>query len=322
MNTIPEINRDIIVFMKFGSNLYGTNTPNSDIDYAGVYMPSLTDDLLLGRIKPSISFSTKKGDGKNTQDDIDNKIYSLHHFIDLSCKGETAALDMLHAPDEMILQTSGIWKDITRNREKFYTKNLGAFLGYARKQASKYGIKGSRLNAAKEFAELLRVYEYDTKMFEIWDKIKSNDHVVFIGPNENKVQQVEVCGRIFQDRYKTGYVLDIMEKIIKNYGHRAELAARNEGVDWKAVSHALRASYQIIEVLTEKTITFPLKEAKYIKEVKSGVLDYASEVSPKLESLISMVEELSSKSDLPEKVNKEYWDNFIVDNIVEYYGIF
>ena len=31
---------NIIVLMKFGSHLYGTNTENSDTDLKGIYMPT------------------------------------------------------------------------------------------------------------------------------------------------------------------------------------------------------------------------------------------------------------------------------------------
>lgn len=77
-------------------------------------------------------------------DDVDVEIYSLHYFIHLACQGETVALDMLHAPDEMIEVSSPLWEEIVKLRDRFYTKNLRAFIGYARRQAAKYGINGTR----------------------------------------------------------------------------------------------------------------------------------------------------------------------------------
>jgi len=56
---------------------------------------------------------------------------------------------MLHALDSMILETSAIWQAIINERRRFYSKRLDSFVNYARKQASMYGIKGSRLQAAK-----------------------------------------------------------------------------------------------------------------------------------------------------------------------------
>lgn len=117
-----------IVKMIFGSHLYGLNTESSDKDYKGIFLPS-KEEILLGKIPKTIDLSTNKTNQKNSKEDIDVEYYSLHYFIKLACMGETAALDMLHAPENMLVETSDIWKEIIKNREKFYTKNLKAFVG-------------------------------------------------------------------------------------------------------------------------------------------------------------------------------------------------
>ena len=304
-----------IVKLQFGSHLYGTNTPESDMDYKGVFLPTI-DEVFLNRVPKSINMNTKKNDSeKNTKDDIDFEIYSLHYFIQLACEGQTVALDMLHAPDSMTLETSDIWKEIVKNRHRFYTKNLKAFIGYARKQAAKYGIKGSRLNAAKEMMDLLASTSEEKRISDIWDKLPIGEHIHIIEPNPHNIEQVQVCGRIIQATSRVKYALEIVKTFYDNYGARAKKAAKNENIDWKAVSHAIRAAYQLEEVLEDGTITFPLKEAKYVKQVKMGNLDYQTNVAVRLESLMDEVESLSLKSDLPEKVNRSFWDDFIINVI-------
>ena len=59
---------------------------------------------------------------------------ALHYFIKLASEGQTVALDMLHAPKEMLLKTSDIWEELTANKDKFYTKNLKTFISYARRK--------------------------------------------------------------------------------------------------------------------------------------------------------------------------------------------
>ena len=146
---------NIIVKMRFGSHLYGTNTEDSDEDFKGIFMP-IKEQIYLGRIPKCYSENTKIGGGKNTSEDTDTEIYSLHYFLKLACEGQTVALDMLHATDDMILETSNIWKEIVAKKELFYTKNMQAFLGYAIKQAGKYSCKGSRLNNIEQVLNILK----------------------------------------------------------------------------------------------------------------------------------------------------------------------
>ena len=308
-------NEKTIVKMLFGSHLYGTNTTDSDMDYKGIFLPT-KEQVFLGKIPKSYNNAKKKAEGeKNTADDIDIEIYSLHYFIKLACEGQTVALDMLHAPADMILEKSDIWDAIVVNREKFYTKNLKAFVGYARKQASRYGIRGGRINAAQSVVNHLKDYYPDTKMSDAWDWLPIIEHCYMIEDNPQGIRQYQVCGKIIQETVRVGYVLDILEKFLNVYGERAKLAAENKGIDFKAVSHALRAAYQVKELLTENTITFPLKEASFLKEVKQGKLDYLTEVAPKLESLMDEVEILSENSTLPAKPDRKFWDQFIIDTI-------
>lgn len=303
---------DLIVKMKFGSHLYGTNTKDSDVDYKGVFLPS-KQEVLLNAVPKCRSFSTNNDLKKNSPDDIDEEIYSLHYFLKLACDGQTVAMDMLHAPDELILQSSDIWRNIVEQRNRFYTKNLNSFINYARRQASKYGIKGSRLNAASQVLSFLRSNNPEGRLRDVWDQLPRNDYCHDIGIDPNGMRQYQVCGKTFQESSSIGYVLPIISKFYDDYGHRAKLAADNKNIDWKAISHALRAAIQTKEILLDGTINYPLKDAPFLLEVKSGHLDYANEVAPKLESLMDEVQGLVNESDLPDKVDLEYWNNFLCE---------
>lgn len=303
----------LIVKMKFGSHLYGTDTPESDTDYKGVFMPT-KEEIYLNRVPKSISIKTKQNsNAKNTAEDIDTEIYSLHYFIHLACEGEMVALDMLHAPVNMLVEYRPLWLGIIGQRDRFYTKNLKAFVNYARKQASKYGVKGSRLNDAKNVLDFLMRFDVPkAKISQIWSCLPEGEHIFKHPPNENGERMYEVCGRKFGERVEVRYAIDIVKRFHDNYGERARKAANNEGIDWKAVSHAFRAAYQVKQILTEGKIIFPLKEAEILKKIKAGEYDYQSIVAPWLDELITEVEELSEKSPLPMHVNRKYWDEYIM----------
>jgi predicted nucleotidyltransferase len=303
--------QEIIVEMKFGSHLYGTNTPQSDLDIKGIYLPTF-EDVVLGKVKKSITENTKSDNSKNSKDDVDKEYYSLHYFLKLACQGQTVALDMLHAPPEMIIQKSVIWNQIVKKKELFYTRNLKAFVGYARNQASKYGIKRSRLDSAKKILDILISYPINTKLKELWSVLPTTEHSFHTGKNKNGLLQYSICGKTIQETMKVEYAYAIIKNYHDEYGKRAELARDNKGVDFKAVSHAIRSALQVKELLLDGTITFPLKDAKYIKAIKNGELHYADVVAPRLEQLMDEVSELSEKSSYPDKADTLFWDNFIV----------
>lgn len=299
----------------FGSQLYGCANENSDTDFKGVFLPT-KEQVYLNKIPKSYNNTKKKEQGqKNTSDDIDIEMYSLHYFIKLACEGQTVALDMLHAPLDMLVETSKIWEYIYSNRKKFYTKNIKAFVGYARGQVARYNCKGSRLNAAEDVIKFLSNFNSDDRLNSIWSELPINENCHMLLDNKDGIKQYQVCGKIIQDTSGIGYFKDILQRFVDNYGARAKLAAQSNNLDWKAISHALRTVYEIKELLTDNTITFPLKNAEFIKKVKNGELDYTTEVSPILDKLMDEVEVLSQNSTLPEKPDYKFWDNFIITTL-------
>jgi hypothetical protein len=296
--------------MKFGSHLYGTHTEHSDVDYKGVFLPG-KEEILLNKIPKCRSFSTGNGLEKNNPDDVDEEIYSLHYFLKLACEGRVVAIDMLHATEEMLIQSSDIWRNIIGQRHRFYTKSLNSFVLYARRQASKYGIKGSRLNAAAQVLTVLKSNDPKSRLRDIWYQLPRGEHCHDIGADPNGMRQYQVCGKIFQESSAVGHVLPIMGKFYDDYGERAKQAVENKNIDWKAISHAMRAAIQTKEIIKFGTIRYPLKDAPFLLDVKSGRLDYAREVAPLLEALMDEVEQLVDESNLPEAVDVSYWDNFI-----------
>jgi hypothetical protein len=325
MKTTEKINEltkylHIIFLCKFGSHLYGTNTKSSDEDYKGIFLPT-REQCFLNRIPKSITYNSKKNDEeKNSAEDIDIEIYSIHYYLDLLKKGDTGALDILHAwsNNDSIMQHDSVFLDLYDNRSDFYTTNLRAFVGYCRTQAAKYGVKGSRLNDSKVVIDYLksRINAGKTiRLEDIWDSLPTGDHLKKIPDDpENGFQfpMYDVCNRKLQSTVTIQYAYDVIEKFYLAYGERAQKAAENKGIDWKAVSHALRCAYQMRSLYREGDIIFPLKEADELLRVKNGECDYMTEVAPKLESLMDEVEDLCAKSNLPKKVDSKKWDEWIL----------
>lgn len=316
---------NVIVKMIHGSHLYGLNTEDSDIDYKGVFLPALKDIVQLNPTH-EVRHSTGSDTEKNTSDDIDTDFYSLQKFLKMACDGETIAIDMLFAPDEMILESSQIWEDVRNNRHRLLTKNMKAFLGYCKRQAAKYGVCGSRLDAIEQTLKFLRKKESqfvcrldDTISTEIGIEDLAASYPDYIkimngfykGNKFVDKKMLEVCGAKYDFSCKISYVIESLQKKYDAYGERAKQAKENKGINWKAVSHAMRAGLQLKEIYETGDLRYPLKDADYLLKIKRGELDYTTEVAPALEELIDEVERLAAESDYPEKVDREIWEGFI-----------
>jgi hypothetical protein len=69
-----------------------------------------------------------------------------------------------------------------------------------------------------------------------------------------------------------------------------------------------KSALEVKELLSEEFVTFPLKEAEYVKSVKSGTVPVET-VLAFLEQLLDEVDSLLTKSELPEKVDQKLVDN-------------
>lgn len=293
----------------FGSRLYGTATPTSDVDVRGVFMPS-KKDILLGRIP-----RTNKDNAGN---DEDFELYSLHHFLKLACEGQTVAFDMLWTPmNQVELGEAGhIWESLVERRDKFLSKRMNAFIGYARGQAAKYSLKGERLNKLTAFLGVLKPANGDIPLGYYLQDYALGLPLMYDDERTNVqgVMEIQICGKWFGATTQVKYVRESLETTLKAYGERAHAAASDGGIDWKAMSHAVRVSIELRDLLTEGQIHFPLQEAGLLVAIKTGQLTLEN-VQALLDTLLEQVEELAAKSALPEQVNREYWDKWLESTI-------
>lgn len=318
----------ILCKIKHGSHLYGTNTPESDLDYKGVYLPTF-EQVIRGDFKDEIDLSTNKSSTKNTRDDVDEQYISLQKFLKMAYSGETIAIDMLHANNECTLVTSPEWEFIQANRSKFYTQSMKSFLGYCKRQAAKYGIKGSRIDAIEQVKKyLLKVQERHSSSVKLnYDPLTMMglegvalavpEHVQVVDhfyKNDKRVDKLMlvVCESKYEFTMKVSDVIISLDKKLQGYGNRAQLARENNGVDWKAISHAFRAGYQLQEIYTTGDLVFPLAEKEFVSAIKQGKLSL-NDVQVQLEELIESVERLANASTLPEQADREFFEKYLTN---------
>jgi len=132
---------------------------------------------------------------------------------------------------------------------------MKAFLGYCRKQASKYGVKGSRLKSMEDVLTVLHSVLLvnpearmdENPMLEFHLQCVAEDHPgkVAVKPGFYKGSKfvnkkiVEVCDAKYDFTTKISYVVDSLQKKYNAYGHRAQLAKTNNVTDNVAIDRVL-----------------------------------------------------------------------------------
>lgn len=124
---------DLALFVRAGSHAYGTDRPDSDDDYRGVYVAPTTDLYRLSR--PAESFDRQ---------DPDTTLYELAKFAKLAAACNPTALEILWA-EPLHLTDAG--RRLRLHRNIFLSRRaLKTYGGYAHQQLAKAtkGIGGSR----------------------------------------------------------------------------------------------------------------------------------------------------------------------------------
>src|SRR5690606_12897357 len=154
------------------------------------------------------------------------------------------ALDMLFAPGSAWTgDPSWQWGEIRENRDRLLTRKSLSFIGYAQRQANKYGIKGSRVAAARGALALLDEgiaahggnARLETLHSESRSMIEENEHMGLVGDvtaQGREIHRWEVCGRKMPYTASILNARDIMARIVDEYGRRALMAESQQGVDW------------------------------------------------------------------------------------------
>jgi predicted nucleotidyltransferase len=321
-------NVELVYLTKFGSHLYGTDTINSDTDYKGIFLPS-KDQCILQNVPKSINFSTGKNNSKNTNEDVDINLWSLQYFLKLVSKGETNAIDLLYSftYPEMIQYKDYRMNNIFNNHKKLFSiKNCNAYIGYALGQAKKYGIKGTKVGVLKNVFNYIKNNinndsmnkKLDIIMDDINDKC-GNGNVCFIKnissdkKSDRSTRSLVICGKVHMGTITIDEFCKRIEKEYKKYGDRARQAEKNEGIDWKAISHAMRALYQMESLIKNDHILYPLYQKNHLKEIKQGFYSFniiEKEIINYIDKIDSM---LKNSDDLHHNLDQKFVNKTILN---------
>lgn len=307
--------RAVLFKTMFGSRLYGTNTPSSDIDWKEIFLPAI-GNLLIGKKPTNIVVSTGGDQVRNTKDDVDYEYIPIQVFANDYIGGQTYAVE---------LAFSVLSEEFTANQEvysmafldfvhelteRYTTSNIKAMIGYAMNQAQIYGIKGTRLASVRKFTEKLN-YELTSGNVKGDDKlavlepwiIENGDKYMFMTTFENmdkNLPGVSVLEKIYPLSITVQEAFDRTMAAKAKYGSRAESAENAQGVDWKATAHAVRITMQAIDLLKNHKLVFPFPKEKVelLLSIKHGERTFA-EVEALLTSLFEELDQVKEETTLP-----------------------
>lgn len=293
-----SINARLLYLVFFGSALYGTDTATSDIDVKGIFAPHV-DRLLLGDNTNSIHSTTGDSSRRNSPEDVDMELWSLGHWLlNLLKKGDTGAVDLLFSfthQDCILYKAPGMdW--IFRNTNRLLNSTLTEVAcGYALHQAKKYGIKGSRLGLFRKISQWLEAHQSispSARLSEIMPELIDtfgNEPFFSYG-----CTYIVTGGKTHISTIRIAEFAKRIELEKAKYGDRADAALRNDGVDFKALSHALRATGQIEELFKTGSINYPLTFAQNLLSVKQAKLPW-TEVEAMILAAIERMEKFQAK---------------------------
>jgi len=313
--------RTIILETRIGSHLYGTNRPDSDEDYQGIFIPSREDLLGVQNCSAEWSMNEKKSDTiQNQKGDVDRKFYSLKRFMHLAAEGQPGQLELFFATPASVISYDPIWSKILDNIGLFLCrKSIVPFIGFAMSQAYKATMKGETLlliqdiiahfdsTYPKGIPNALTIKAAIPRPFSsgehLWVSVTSQSALKVI-TNLQGFTTVEIGGRNYDINLKLKTFVANLKELEARYGKRSRAAADNK-YDYKSLMHAYRLLGEAEELLKTGKITFPLppERVEFLKSVRAGTcgeLDHWAILTNQIDHLRQEVE---PKSFLPEEAD-------------------
>lgn len=322
----------VVYLTKSGSKLYGTDTPTSDTDYKGVFVPSRLS-VTLKKDLPFFVNDSNTSKEKNGVDDIDFTVHSIYEFFNQLVRSETGGVDLLFSmwrEDTIVFEDKEFTDLMKKNYELFLNKHMKSFIGYALGQTKKFGIKGARYDELDRFVTWLRamneqVVVKNAKLGDYTEDIRKHieieqyKYIKFMmapGPRGNSTQKeieyLTVLGKMFAGAITFEFALERIELLYGQFGNRTKTVAQTlSKTDFKALSHSLRIAREVVELLETGFIKFPLKDADELREIKNGNAD-VEETIEKVQVALERVDQLLEVSELPKEPDEKEVEDLLL----------
>lgn len=302
---------NLILKYSVGSKLYGTDTPESDTDFAGIFIADRKIYYGLSDVREvDMSIVSKLNSGKNDKNAIDVKIYEIRKFVKLALDNNPNIIEQLFVPSENAIFSNKFGQNLLNIRSLFPSQLAKQkFLGYAFSQKHKMRIKAENMTGLEEALNHLVVL--DPKTYIIENKPYLEGHSV----GKWGKKHVLIGDLHIQLNVQVKRAVEQIFNRVKKFGSRKKLIDEF-GYDTKFASHLIRLMYEGIELLMTGKLEFPLNHADTIKDIKQGKwkLDEVLKYSEELEDVMNTL-----KPVVPKKPNRDLIERNMIEIITEFH---
>jgi len=308
MYEIEMAEKNKILDLICGSNLYGTNDKNSDKDYVSIFIPDEEYILGFNNVEDvDASLKDKDENNKNTKDAVDKKYISIKKFLRLAKDNNPSMFELLFVNKENILFINDLGEELLSIKKDFMSKNIiNKFLGYAKSQKKKMVIKLGNYNKIVETIKILK--SYTPSWVYMWEFEKS-DLVSF---KKNQTGAFYVIGsRNIPLNITIKEAIKRLERSINKFSSRYENYIVKYGFDTKFAMNLMRLLYEGIELLETGDLKFPLEHKDFLLDIKNGKYTI-EDIIKESEELEVKIRNLEETTNLPSNPNFNIINKFLI----------
>ncbi|WP_298751926.1 nucleotidyltransferase domain-containing protein [uncultured Arcobacter sp.] len=316
MNKPQMVENNKILEYMVGSHLYGLATPESDLDFAGVFIPDKEFIYGFQNIEEvDLSIESKSPDGRNDANAVDRKMYTAQKFLKLAMECNPNIIEQVFVNESNIIYKDTLGQMILDNKHIFPSKLIKhRFGGYAISQQKKMLVKPDNLKELMEGKEILEKWlELDAKEMIGNERFlnhmynNENEKPVF----EDKKDHVK-CGDLnFQKHVMVKKAYKMIDERLSKASHRKE-GWLQHGYDLKFCHHYIRLFLEGIELFETGSLQFPLRHHDLLMDIKTGKykLNEVMEIGEFFDDVFNRAYE---KSELPSKPNYDKVNQLCID---------
>lgn len=248
-----------------GSRLYGSNTPDSDQDERGFIVPPYEYIIGLGRFDQRVELEP-----------VDRVLFSVQKLFALLRQANPQAYELLWVPEDKILRMNEVGRQVREARTLFASKRFyRRIMGYAESEWRK--VKGVTLVPIK------RTPTED----DVVSAIRNTFH-----PDRPEMDEVLRLLYLKHDRKEVSSR--------RKLGEKRKGQIERHGFCVSSASQSIRLLGELVEFLKTGGITFPRRNADFLREIKHGEVSY-DRCEQAWEAEKAAANEAMDRTELPEQ---------------------